>query len=78
MKYNDMAHLIHLRESPFQHKSCGVSLRSSGDEAGTEGATSASPDDGSGANTFLPHLSLVGAVQSRQLGEFLDGKGEPG
>lgn len=49
-----------------------------GDKAGPEPLQStATKDVMEGRGTFLPHLSLLGAVQSRQLGEFLDGKGRP-
>lgn len=52
-----------------------VFLALCGDDAGAERVPSASAEAADGVGTFLPHLSLLGAVQSRQLGEFLDGKG---
>ncbi|KAL8274533.1 hypothetical protein Esti_001554 [Eimeria stiedai] len=52
-----------------------VFLALCGDEAGSGELPSAPYEKTPGGGTFLPHLSLLGAIQSRQLGEFLDGKG---
>ena len=52
-------------------------VATTGDDEGAERGTSASAEAADDVGTFFPHLSLLGAVQSRQLGEFLDGKGEP-
>ncbi|KAL8442074.1 hypothetical protein Emag_006671 [Eimeria magna] len=52
-----------------------VFLALCGDEAGSAELPSAPYEKTPGGGTFLPHLSLLGAIQSRQLGEFLDGKG---
>ncbi|XP_026191868.1 uncharacterized protein LOC113147015 [Cyclospora cayetanensis] len=52
-----------------------VFLALCGDDLEAEKLPTASEESAAGLGTFLPHLSLFGAVQSRQLGEFLDGKG---
>ncbi|KAL8426079.1 hypothetical protein Efla_007352 [Eimeria flavescens] len=52
-----------------------IFLALSGDEAAAGEVPSAASEEGAGGGSFLPHLSLLGAIQSRQLGEFLDGKG---
>ncbi|KAL8433031.1 hypothetical protein ACSSS7_004142 [Eimeria intestinalis] len=54
-----------------------VFLALCGDEAESEELPSAPYEKTPGGGTFLPHLSLLGAIQSRQLGEYLDGKDKP-